>query len=311
MAPRTAMISGATRLAGVIGDPVRHSLSPTLHNAAFATAGLDWVYVAFPVRPGSALEALRGTTALGIEGLSITMPHKSDALGGCASVSQDGLSLGAINTVVRGPSGALHGESTDGPGFIDALRDDGFEPAGRSCLVIGAGGAGRAVVLALARSGARRVVIVNRSAERAARAAALAPGVASVGRIEDADQCDLIVNATPQGMLGTDQPTLELARMGAGQLVNDLVYHPADTVLLLAAAAAGARPLGGLGMLLHQAARQFTLWTGESAPIEAMRAAVTEVLSARTVASASPEPTGSDATGVGDRLAPAAPGGPT
>lgn len=305
-------------MAGVIGDPVRHSLSPTLHNAAFAAAGLDWAYVAFPVKSGSALDALRAMAVLGIEGLSITMPHKSDAVAGCASVSEDGLRLGAINTVVRRPSGALHGESTDGPGFIDALHEDGFDPAGKRCLVIGAGGAGRAVVLALARSGARRIVIVNRSSERAARATALAPDVASVGRVDYAEQCDIIVNATPQGMIGTTEPMLELALMSPGQLVNDLVYHPAETALLRAAAAAGARPLGGLGMLLHQAARQFTLWTGEAAPIEAMRAAVTEALAARPLPSPPSGPSGapppdgvfaSDAVAVRDSLGAGAPGG--
>lgn len=256
-------------------------MSPTLHNAAFAASGLDWAYVAFPVVTGQALPALMAMRVLGIDGFSVTMPHKTEMLAGCDSASDDSVKLGSINTIVRNSDDSLHGESTDGPGFIDALVAAGVDPVGMDCLILGAGGAGRAVILALARAGVRRIVVVNRSAERAAGAAALAPNIAVVGSADAGDSCSLIVNATPQGMGDSSALPIDLSRLGPGQVVNDLVYHPLETPLLRAAAAAGARPLGGLGMLLHQAGRQFTLWTGQAAPIEAMGAAIREVLEVR------------------------------
>jgi shikimate dehydrogenase len=169
--------------------------------------------------------------------------------------------------------GLLIGENTDGPGFIDALRDEAsFDPAGRRCVVIGAGGAARAVVLALARAGASEVGVANRTSSRGSVAAALA---GAVGRVVDLDAvagADLIVNATPIGMVDDGLP-LDPQRIGRGQLVADLIYHPAVTPLLAAASAQGALALNGLGMLVHQAARAFRCWTGEDPPVAAMRAA--------------------------------------
>ena len=274
-------ISGSTRLAGVIGDPVRHSLSPVLHNAAFHALGIDWVYVAMPVAAGQTAAALGGMRALGIAGLSVTMPHKSAVAGHVEECSDDARLLGAVNTVVALPDGRLRGDSTDGPGFVDALREGGAEPAGARVLVLGAGGAGRAVVLALARAGAREVVVVNRDVGRAAAAVALAPAIARRGSADEADACSIIVNATPQGMGSDVSVPVDPRRLGAGQSVNDLVYHPAVTPLLSVAASAGANVIGGLGMLLHQAGRQITLWTGHEAPIAAMRNAVECELAAR------------------------------
>jgi shikimate dehydrogenase len=193
-------VTGATRLAAVIGEPVRHSLSPVLHNAAFAALELDWVYVALPVRAGDAGRAVAGMGALGIEGLNVTMPHKAAAAAAVDRCSPTAARLGAVNTVVRSADGLL-GESTDGEGFVTALRvDEGFDPAGARCLVVGAGGAARAVVLALAEAGAAEVVVVARRAAAAAAAAALAGPAGRVGTAEQADGCGLVVNATPLGM---------------------------------------------------------------------------------------------------------------
>jgi shikimate dehydrogenase len=278
-------ISGATRVAGVMGDPVRHSLSPTIHNAAFAALGLDWAYLAFEVPEGAAGLAVGGMRALGIEGLSVTMPHKAAVIPALDALSAEAEALGSVNCISRDGPGLL-GDSTDGPGFLDALRiDEGVEPAGLRCVVVGAGGAGRAVARALGQAGAGAVVVVNRSEDPARRAAALAGPAGVVGRAEDVADADIVVNATPLGMgvvvgtYGEPEPLpVDPARLGAGQLVVDLVYHPTSTPLLRAARDAGATAVGGLGMLIHQAAHAFRRWTGEDPPLEAMSAAALAAL---------------------------------
>ena len=286
-------LSGHTRVVGVIGDPVAHSLSPTLHNAAFEALGLDWIYVAFPVARGRGAEAVAAVSALGLAGLNVTMPHKEDVAGACAELSADAATLRSVNTVVGRPGGGIFGDSTDGPGFLDALADEGIAVEGRPVLVLGAGGAARAVVLALGRAGAS-VTVAARRPEAAESAAALAPGAGAVplgalatpsgpsasGAVDPATFA-VVVNATPLGMSGGDALPVDAEALHAGQAVVDLVYHPADTPLLTAARARGARSVNGLGMLLHQAARSFTLWTDEPAPLDAMRAAVTAALAAR------------------------------
>jgi shikimate dehydrogenase len=265
-------LSGSTRVAGVIGSPIRHSLSPILHNAAFRSLGLDWVFLAFEVPEGEGAAAVAGARALGIEGLSVTMPHKAEVIPALDKLSPTAERLGAVNTVTRQGS-ALLGESTDGAGFLDALRlDEGFDPAGRRCVVLGAGGAARAVVLALAEAGAAEVTVVNRTPERAESAAALAGAVGRVGRSDDAAEAELVVNATSVGM-GDGQVPVDPATLGSGQLVVDLVYHPAVTPLVAGARAAGATAVNGLGMLIHQAAHAFRHWTGQEPPLPAMSAA--------------------------------------
>jgi shikimate dehydrogenase len=270
----------------VIGSPIRHSLSPVLHNAAFRSLGLDWVYLAFEVSPGDAGRALAGANALGIDGLSVTMPHKAAVAAAVDRLSPVAEALGAVNTVLRvsGRDGfVLSGENTDGAGFLDALRlDEGFDPAGQRCLVFGAGGAARAVVLALAQAGAAGVTVVNRTSERAVRAAALAGPAGRVGSAQDAAECALVVNATPVGMhdAASDNPStlVDLSDIGPGQLVVDLVYHPAVTPLVEQARARGAAAVGGLGMLVHQAGHAFRLWTAEDPPLAAMSAAAMSAL---------------------------------
>lgn len=260
---------------------MRHSLSPVLHNAAFAALDLDWAYVAFDVPAGSAGAALEGMRALGISGLSVTTPHKDDAAGLVDRLSPVAERLGAVNTVVR-TGRSLVGESTDGQGFVDALRaDSGFDPAGRRCVVRGSGGAARAVVLALAEAGASEIVVVpGRSFEKAAMAAVLAGPAGRVGPAEEAADADLVVNGTTLGMAGgpVDLP-FDPAGLNPGQLVVDLVYPISPFVE--AARERGATATGGLGMLLHQAAHAFRLWTGYEPPLEAMSAAAVEALLTR------------------------------
>jgi shikimate dehydrogenase len=269
----------------VIGTPVGHSLSPALHNAAFAEAGLDWAFVAFEVPAGKAAAAIEGARALGVAGMSVTMPHKAEAAAAVDTLSAEAARLGAVNTVVR-RGGELLGESTDGQGFLDSLRlDAGFEPAGRACAVIGAGGAGRAVASALGSAGASEVVVLNRTAERARTAAALAGASGRVGEPPDVRGAELVVNATSVGMEGAPGSPpgglpVDPALLRPGQLVVDVVYHPASTPLLEAAGRAGASTLGGVGMLVRQAALAFSLWTGTDAPVGAMWRAAEAALGA-------------------------------
>ena len=264
-----------TRVVGTIGDPIEHSLSPLLHQAAFDALGLDWVSVGFLVRRGAANEALSGMRALGIAGLSVTMPHKADVATTVDELTPLAHRLGAVNCVIN-RDGHLVGDSTDGAGLLDALRRGaGFDPVGRRCCVIGAGGAARAAVVALADAGATDVVVLNRTASRAEAAAALAGAAGSVGGPEAIESAELVVHATPSGMAGSGDGAaagpLQYSRFfHEGQVVMDLVYVPADTPILRAASDRGARTVGGIGMLVHQAALAIENWTGRSAPVEQM-----------------------------------------
>jgi shikimate dehydrogenase len=278
------MISGSTRLAAVIGLPVRHSLSPALHNAAFAARDLDWVYVALEVQVGGVPAALAGVRALGFGGLNVTMPHKEAVHDAVDVLDGPAAALRTVNAVVPLAGGRLAGHTTDGAGFVDSLQlDAGVDPSGMRVVVLGGGGAARAVVDALARAGAADIAVVNRSGDRAAQTAALAGAVGRVGGPHDIAAADLLVNATSVGM-GSDELPIDVSRLHSGLVVADLVYHPLRTALLGAAEAAGARCVDGLGMLVRQAARSFELWTQEAAPVEVMRAAALAELEARSSA---------------------------
>jgi shikimate dehydrogenase len=273
--------TGASRVVGVIGDPISHSMSPLLHNAAFDALGLDWVSVAFTVPAGSGADALAGMRALGLAGLSVTMPHKEDAFRAVDETTAVARRLEAVNCVTR-RDGTLVGDSTDGEGFLVALgRAAGFDPRAKRCLVIGAGGAARAVTLALAEAGATEVVVLNRTPARAETAAALAGKAGRVGSGADVAGADLVVQATPMGMAGpaADDLPVDLDALHAGQVVADLVYHPIETPILRAARAQGAVAVTGLGMLVHQAALALERWTGRSVPVEAMWNAAETALS--------------------------------
>ncbi|MEJ7844956.1 MAG: shikimate dehydrogenase [Acidimicrobiales bacterium] len=278
-------ISAATRLAGVIGTPVRHSLSPALHNAAVAATGLDWVFVALEVAAGDVGRALDGARALGFGGLSVTMPHKAAAAALVDECAEDAALLGAVNCVVAVDGGRLRGENTDGGGFVDSLAEVGVDPRGMCCAVLGGGGAARAVIVALARAGAAEVRVVNRTPAGAVAAAGL---VGAVGRVVDdaagaVAGADLVVNATPVGMGDDPASPLAAGELRPGQVVADLVYEPRETPLLRLARQAGAVPVDGLGMLVHQAARAFALWTSIEAPVAAMRAAADAELATRSL----------------------------
>ena len=283
---RRQPVSGDTRLTAVIGDPVRHSLSPTLMNAAFAETGLDWTCVAMEVPEGRAPGALEEMRALGIGGLSVTMPHKEAVAAAVDLLTSDAGALDAVNCVV--PDGdLLVGHNTDGAGFLDGLRHDtAFDPMRRRAVVIGAGGAARAVVHALGSAGAADVAVVNRTAERAETAAALA---GTAGRVlgpsavaEALAGADLVVNATSVGMAGVEaKHPVDPAAVTAGTVAVDLIYHPPETEWLAALRGRGVEVHNGLSMLVFQAAHAFTLWTGMDAPVAAMDAAARAALARR------------------------------
>ena len=296
-------MSGATRLAAVIGDPVRHSLSPTLLGAAFAETGLDWTYVALEVAEGAAETALDGMRALGIAGLSVTMPHKAAMAVAVDRCTNAAAALGAVNCVVA-DAGSLVGHNTDGGGFLDGLaRDAGIDLAGRPVVVLGAGGAARAVVRAVAGAGASDVMVANRTIGRAETAAALAGPVGravslagSAGSPPNQSPnplltqalagAALVVNATSVGMGGVSAGSgsalpVDPDLVGLQAVAVDLIYHPAETTWMSALRGRGIEVHGGLSMLVFQAARAFTLWTGVDAPVAAMYTAARTALAAR------------------------------
>jgi len=268
-------LRGSARVVGVIGWPVSNSLSPAIHNAAFVALEMDWVYVPLPVPPGGLAEALAGLRALGMVGANVTMPHKSGCSELIPDLSEDAERLRAVNTVVVGTEG-LAGYNTDAPGFDRFLRHDaGFDPAGRSALLFGAGGAARACALALARSGLRKLTVAVRDPARAADLRDTLAGLEtdlSVIAYEDAATVgsDLIVNATP---VGADGEVLPLPELGPHVVAVDLQYRPSVTPFLSSARAAGGAAYGGLGLLLRQAALSFELWTGQAPPLDVMSAA--------------------------------------
>ena len=265
--------SGHTTVTGIIGLPVSHSRSPAIHNAAYRAVGLDWVYVAFPVAVGAVRDALVGLRALGAAGCNVTMPHKAEAARACDDLDRTAAALAVVNTVVV-RDGDLVGAATDGDGFVDAAREADVGLDGATVLLVGAGGAARAIAHALGRAGAR-VTVAARRPQAACEVAAAAPGAGVVAWAdvdEAVDGSGVVVNATPLGMRH-EPPPFDADRLHAGQVVIDTVYEPEETPLLAAARARGARALNGLGMLVHQAARSFTLLTGEPAPLDVMRAA--------------------------------------
>jgi shikimate dehydrogenase len=271
-------------VAGVIGWPVEHSLSPAIHNAAFAALGLDWAYVPLPVAPDDVADAVRGLRALGFEGANVTMPHKSEVASLVHMRSEDAERLRAVNTIVVGDH-AMTGHNTDAPGFGRFLRDDaGFDAEGKTALIYGAGGAARACALALARASLARLVVAARNrgtAERLRDAIEGFPVEFVPAAFADAPKhtADLVVNATPLGTAGEELP---LPPLGAETLVVDLLYDPAITPLQVAARAAGATAFGGLGLLLQQAALSFELWTAQVAPLEVMSAAALAAIAERS-----------------------------
>jgi shikimate dehydrogenase len=272
-------ITAATRLAAVIGSPVRHSLSPAIHNAAFDAAGLDWRMVAFDVAAGRADEAVAAMRVLGIGGIAVTMPHKQQMAGAVDEIDDAARALRSVNTVVLRDDGSTFGANTDGQGFVDSVAAAGHAISGARVVVLGAGGAARAIIEALGRAGAADIAIVNRTAASAEDAAALAVA-GRVGGIDDLAGADLLVNATSVGMGSRESPLPDTV-LRAGLAVADIVYHPLATELLACARRVGAPTVDGLGMLVHQAVLQQELWTGRRPDPAPLRVAAEAELARR------------------------------
>ncbi|HDS17280.1 MAG TPA: shikimate dehydrogenase [Proteobacteria bacterium] len=261
-------------LYAVIGNPIAHSLSPVMHNAAFKAMGMAAGFVAFQVT--DAATALAGVRALGIAGLSVTLPHKQSVMDCLDEVAEDARVIGAVNTVVN-RRGRLCGYNTDAPGALTALRRK-VDPQGRRVLILGAGGAARALVHAVTGSGGR-VALVNRGRQRARELARdFAVEVLSLAEIP-AFAPEIIINTTSVGMFPEKAQTpLPEEFLQPGMVVMDIVYNPLNTSLLQAAGRRGALIIDGLEMFVAQGALQFELWTGVKAPVAIMRQAVLRAL---------------------------------
>ncbi len=278
------MICGTTRVLGVIGDPVAHTASPAMHNAALRALKLNYVYAAFRVAPAALPAALAGMRAFGIVGLNVTVPHKQAVMAHLDEISAEAQRIGAVNTIAH-CAGRLVGYNTDAFGIVQSLKADGG--LGRlppKVALLGAGGAARAVLYALlARAEVEEVSLLNRTVEKAAALAAdldregkvRVGSLAETGPIGDAG---LLINATTLGMhpRAGVSPLADPSCLHAGMMVADLVYNPLETALMQQAAAAGASAINGLGMLAWQGARALEIWTGVEPPVAAMRAAALE-----------------------------------
>jgi shikimate dehydrogenase len=267
---------------GLLGWPVAHSVSPAMQNAAFRAMGLPWHYELVPAPPTALAATLAGLEAQGFRGANVTVPHKETVLGHLDRVEGAAQAIGAVNTLLA-CDGAWVGTNTDTVGFMAALRQAGFEPEGRRALVLGAGGAARAVVYALGQAGCT-CLVYNRTAARArclvdALSVATSTAIESLSGLQP-DSLDLLVNATPVGQWPqtASSPWPEVLPLPSHWTVFDLIYNPAETRLLARARAAGATPVGGLDMLVHQGALGFCLWTGRAAPLEVMRAAARQAI---------------------------------
>lgn len=261
------ILSGAARLAGVMGWPVSHSRSPRLHGFWLNSYGIDGAYVPLAVPPDRFEQALRALSSLGFRGANVTVPHKEAALALADHADDHARRIGAANTIVVGDDGVLHASNTDGFGFLEHLRATApLWTASQPALVLGAGGASRAVIVALLDAGVPEIRLANRTAARAAALAdELAGPIAPLPWEKRGDAlagCGLVVNTTTLGMTG--QPPLEMTLdgLGEGAVVYDLIYAPLETPLLAEARRAGLAAVDGLGMLLHQARPGFAAWFG-------------------------------------------------
>ena len=289
---RVALLSGATRLTAVFGDPVEHSLSPTMHNAAYAALGMDRAYAAFHVTPPMLQAALRALPALGIVGVNLTVPHKERALRLVARLSAEARMLGAINCVVNRPAG-LYGDNTDARGLERDLVSLGVALKDATAVVIGAGGAAASAVVACLRCGAREVAIVNRTPARASAltrrlrarlpralggAALSVRGLDALADLAPLERAAIIINATPMGLTSAGFVRIEYARTSRGCFFYDLIYAARPTAFLRPAIALGRSAADGAGMLVNQGELAFELFNGVAPPPGVMRRALFERL---------------------------------
>ncbi len=283
------MISGKTAIYGIFGHPVKHTFSPGMHNTAFKVLGLDACYVPFDVEPSALGDAVKAVRALGVRGLNITVPHKEQVIRYLDGLSKEARLLGAVNTIeVR--DGKLIGHNTDGRGFLRSLKQDArFHYKNKTFLMVGSGGAARAVAFSLAISGASRLFLFDIDQRKSGalardirkRTGADATAIAAKDIAAAARTADCLINATPLGLKKTDPLPIPKELLQKRHLVCDLVYNPPETPLLRLAKQKGAKTLPGIGMLLFQGVIALEIWTGAQAPERQMKAALRKQLRER------------------------------
>ena len=269
--PAMHVLSGKARKAGVLGWPVSHSRSPRLHGFWLARHGIDGAYLPLPVRPERFEAAVRALADLGFAGANVTIPHKEAAFALCDSVDAVAHRAGSVNTLIFAEDGTIRGTSTDGYGFVESLAEQapGFAPAEGPAVILGAGGAVRSVAAALLDAGCPRLILVNRTIERAHALARDLGGAVEVTAEADLHGVVLLVNGTSLGMAGQPPLAIDLTPLPPHAVVADMVYVPLETPLLAAARARGLRGVDGLGMLLHQARPGFEAWFGAAPQVDA------------------------------------------
>jgi len=281
---KLAPINAATRLCAVLGSPIGHSASPAMHNAAFATLGLNWRYLAFEVEPKNLRAAIEGARMMNFAGLNLTVPHKLLAVKMVDELDASARTWGAVNTIKFVPDGVgktrAIGFNTDADAIATSLRDDlKVELRGAKVLLLGAGGAGRTAALKLAAENVAELFLVNRTASKAEAIAGEIKKQFPKVRVSAGypkSRVDLLLNATSLGLKAEDASPLDEKQFPLNQTaaVYDMIYRPAETKLLAAAKAAGGKTANGIGMLVHQGAKAFEIWTGQPAPVAVMRRAV-------------------------------------
>lgn len=279
---RAVQIDGNTELFGVIGYPVKNSLSPVIQNIAFRSVGMNSVYLAFEVEPGKLAAAISGLAAIGVVGLNVTIPFKVACIKYMDFMDEYSTQVGAVNTI-HFKEGKLYGYNTDGEGFITSLKNNGIDTKGMCALILGAGGAARSVAISLARSGVREIFIANRTRKNSEKIKHLinenfnAVNVTAASEFKDyykyAQRADIIINCTSIGMNSSDIP-VDSEVLKVSHIVFDLVYYPLETSLLKAARTKGAKTVSGIEMLVFQGAESFRIWTGINPPYNEMLNAV-------------------------------------
>lgn len=284
---KSRQISGKTRLVGVMGDPIEHSISPAMHNMAFDAMGLDYVYVPFNVKKADLAKAVQAVKALNIRGLNVTIPHKVEIIPLLDDIDSLAKEIGAVNVLVNS-NGLLKGYNTDAEGFLHVLLEHGVEPEGKNVVILGAGGAARAIAFTLAGRGAN-LIMLNRTPANAAKCAADVSNATGQTvevltldekNLTDAmDRGHILVNTTSVGMFPDKNDALVSSNLIRPHfIVADIVYNPYKTRLLAEAERAGAMTINGLEMLIWQGALAFEKWTGEKAPLTVMRKGAAKAL---------------------------------
>jgi len=265
------IINANTRVTGLIGYPVEHSLSPLMHNAAFDSLGLNYCYVALPVKIEALPEAIRGIKALSFTGCNVTVPHKQNVIPLLDEIDEEARFIGAVNTI-KNEEGRLKGYNTDGRGFMESLKEEGVEAEGKDIFIIGAGGAARAIGYYLAQV-ASRVCIFDIDTAKAMTLVndlkKIKESVVFVDSLTRIKTSDIIINATPLGLKEDDPLPLDLNYLNKNHIVYDLIYW--DTMLLREARSLGCKTINGLGMLLWQGVLAFKIWTGITPPVDIMK----------------------------------------